>query len=242
MANAWTGRIVRQAVTGEWVPWGDWLADAYELLPGLLRSKAVDRRTQWYDVRDSVLLSLSRLELAAEVRVTSEPVAIPLEEHFPHLAGLVHVSAESDFMWVPPIPAELLTGSTRKARHAQAVFARHGLLPAEGRVPTGLYAFCGQRGGENGTAGGMLDHRRSWVTDMGEPVLTVEPYAENPAQAADALRALVEYERLPLRVDGPHPGLWSETTTLLILRHDNTAPPLPAEVDGEDDTTRRVGW
>ena len=243
MANAWTGRIVRQAVTGEWVPWGEWLADAWDLLPGSRAARRLDRMAQWFDVREAVLLSLSQMGLEAEIRTTHEPIAFQLEDHFPHLAGLVHVHPESDFAWCPPIPPELLVGSGTTAERGRAMYARHGLLPAAGRVPTGLRRFCGQTvadpgDDDRGLPHRLLDHRRSWITPHAEPVLSVEPPSSDPTGDVERLRELVVRERLPLVVEGPYAGVWSDAVPLLFLRHDGASEPLPAEFGGVDDATR----
>jgi hypothetical protein len=225
-ANYWTRSLVKQALTCEWVPWAEWVDQAYEMVPGPRRARTLtDPTKQWHNVRDQVLLYLDMLGLEATVTRPSDALAVDLADHYADLAGLVHVHRFSESSWTPSVPADALLGSTRSDRHALRMLVDHQLVAAGDRIPIGLRAFCGQLDAYQSDALGnsrhWSDHVRVWTTARGEPRLTVEPYTYDlePQRLVTEIRETIDAAGLPLVVDGPYPGIWADTATLAIVRH-----------------------
>lgn len=187
------------------------------------RQRVSDSLGAWQLSRAAVLEELDMLGLVGTVVRTDQDV--PLGEHEADLAGLVRLHT-TDGPPEPSLPAWAWRGQGVYARHALQMMAQHRLMPAAG-LPTGLRAFCGQYT-NNPHHPSWTDHIIAWQDDDGLPVLTVEPYRDDPAQLADEVRTYVDREGLPLMVNGPHPGIWNEGTVLVILHYDE-APVLPAE-------------
>ena len=233
------------------MPWSEWLTECHYLL-GRGADEPVKLEQRWRRLRERVLAGLDGLGLAATVVRTDG--AAPLADHLADQAGLVRVHRRGQG-WAPAHPS--LPGWTwfadgQEAQHARRMLAHHGLLSMRGSIPTSLRQFCGQRADHQcldtdwtSVAGGTMqrvaeldfmgdwfDHVRTWIDRDSQPVLTLEPYGRT--LVADDFVAwlharLVDTARLPLLIDGPHPGMWSDRTTLVILRQNPETGVLPAE-------------
>ncbi|MGX7681349.1 hypothetical protein ACSMXN_20875 [Jatrophihabitans sp. DSM 45814] len=242
-ANDWTCQIVRQAVDGDWVPWASWVEAAFTLLPGhRARRDTTDALAMWRSVREQVLLSLDKLGLESTVVRTDEALPVALQDHYGDRAGLVHVhrNLDENYPYVPSIPSAVLLADSRASRHELAMLTTYRLVPAQGRIPLQLREFCGQTASylsdRLAHVESWRDHLRVWSTLDGAPVLSAEPYnyTREPARLVADIREAVAANALPLAVDGPYPGVWSESAVLAFIHHDIDGPPLPAVYPGAD--------
>ncbi|GIF71899.1 hypothetical protein [Asanoa siamensis] len=189
------------------------------------RRRIDDSLGAWRQVRGFVLSQLFELGLTGTVVRTD--CDRHLAEHEADLSGLVRLHTADG----PPessLPSWAWHGRDTHAKHALRMMANYGLMPAN--VPTGLRGFCGQHTAKPDSPVWM-DHVNGWLDEEELPVLTVEPYGhtDNPLLLAAEIAAYIEEQALPLVVDEPRPGLWNDSTTLVILRYDPEAPVITAE-------------
>jgi hypothetical protein len=222
---------VAVAVADQWTPWAEFVDSVHGYLAP--QREARDTLAGWRHVRDRVLEELASLGLTGVV-VRSDGEQPAIGEHEADIAGLVRVYVDGPQRRPEPVPmpASLWHSRDRRNRHALQMLATHNLILADDRIPSRLRAFCGQSALSNHeTPPDWQDHVHTWTDNDGDPVLTVEPYyrTEDPTRlVAEITRELADGE-LPLVVEGPHPGVWSAATVLVLLRYDLQAAPLPAE-------------
>jgi hypothetical protein len=229
--------LVRLAAGGSWVPWSDFVDTARRYLaPTRVVGNTLNA---WAVVRERVLAELNGLELAGIV-VRTDGEQPELAEHEADLAGLVRIyPADGDLAPEPVgLPASVWRGRRHCDRHALRMLTQHDLVLADNHIPSRPRAFCGQFAWSDqgiGRAHAALpdwwDHARGWADSADGPVLTVEPYnyADDPGRLRGDVAAWLEHEQLPLVADGPYPGVWHDSATLIMLRYDVQRAPLPPE-------------
>ncbi|PZS15532.1 MAG: hypothetical protein DLM57_12505 [Pseudonocardiales bacterium] len=223
--------LVELGATGVWTPWAEFVDTTHKYLAPVRR--ADNSLEAWGHVRERVLGELSELGLDAHV-VRTDGETPELGEHEADLAGLVRLYPDRG-PWSPEplsVPSSVWYSRDTYARHALRMLGEHGLVLADERIPRRPRSFCGQSALSNHEVqADRWDHVHSWVGVGDEPALTVAPYnhAGDPRALMTIVRDYVRAEQLPLVAAGPYPGVWHESTTLVVLRYDTAAAPLQAE-------------
>lgn len=145
-----------------------------------------------------------------------------------HAAGLEGIGQVDDQESTGP------TGPDRERSYQDRMRrSGHGLIAALDAEPApSLREFAGQPDAPYHRSD-WFDHPRLWLDRDLVEVLSVEPYCDvrDPAVARTIAADLAG---LPLLLDGPHPGVWNASTTLLLFRRDHNRPPLPSYADQLD--------